>query len=119
MLHRGDRQEVFLPRQNFQPFRWGNTQELGWAPFGRLTWLTVCQSGQRTILVTIILEATPMKREVVILSAYRESVLAAAEKGLKGPAASTVALKTAAAVAGRLLKHPVTVEDVRQVLAAS
>lgn len=59
-----------------------------------------------------------MKREIVILSAYRESVLAAAERGMNGPAASTVALKTAAAVAGRLLKDAVTIEEVRQVLAA-
>ncbi|GEM_PF-2457175 len=60
-----------------------------------------------------------MKREVVILSAYRESVLSATEKGLKGPVASSVALKSAAAVAGRLLKQPVTIDDVRRVLEAS
>lgn len=49
-----------------------------------------------------------MNLESVVLSAYREAVLAAAEKGYKGLVASKAATRVAAKVASRVLGREVT-----------
>lgn len=57
-----------------------------------------------------------MKRETVILSAYREAVLAAHEKGIKGPRASLLAVAAAARLSTKLLDTPISEDEVRRVI---
>lgn len=59
-----------------------------------------------------------MKRDTIILSAYREAVLAASEKGLKGPTAAAAAVRAAAKVASRLLGSDVSEDEVKRVVKA-
>lgn len=58
-----------------------------------------------------------MRRETVILSAYREALLAVHEKGITGPAAALTAVRAAAKIASRLLGRDVTEDEVRRALA--
>ncbi len=57
-----------------------------------------------------------MRGESVILSAYREAVLAVHEKGLTGPGAALTAIRAAAKIASHLLGREVTADEVRRVL---
>ncbi len=57
-----------------------------------------------------------MNRDTVIRSAYREAVLALMEKGYKGPAARPHAIKAAAKIATKVLKQPVSDQDVADVI---
>ncbi len=57
-----------------------------------------------------------MQGDSVILSAYREAVLAVHEKGLAGPAATITAVRAAAKIASHLLEREVTTDEVRRVL---
>lgn len=59
-----------------------------------------------------------MKKETVILSAYREAVLSAREKGLKGPVAAAAAVRAAAKIASKLLGEAVTEDDIRRLRAS-
>lgn len=53
-----------------------------------------------------------MTRDQAILSAYREAVFAANEKGLRGPAGKVAAVKAAAKVASKLTGQAVSEGDV-------
>lgn len=57
-----------------------------------------------------------MQGDSVILSAYREALLAVHEKGLSGPAAALTAVRAAAKIASHLLGREVTADEVRRVL---
>ncbi len=53
-----------------------------------------------------------MNRQSVILSAYREAVLDAAEKGVSGQRAASIAIRVASKVSSRVLGVQISVDDV-------
>lgn len=57
-----------------------------------------------------------MQGENVILSAYREALLAVHDKGISGPAAAAAAVRAAAKIASRILGREVTADEVQRVL---
>lgn len=57
-----------------------------------------------------------MKRETIILRAYREASLAAREQGLVGAGVQRAVLQAAAKVASRLLGQAISPEDVHEIV---